>query len=69
MTLRILFLLSSLLWGLSLPAWAGSGTEPERAQLVRRDEGRLLNQAVSPMHVSANLRVLDPLTDTWLSME
>ncbi|MBL9007113.1 MAG: hypothetical protein JNJ46_22845 [Myxococcales bacterium] len=67
MTLRILFLLSSLLWGLSLPAWAGSGTEPERAQLVRRDEGRLLNQAVSPMHVSANLRVLDPRSDNWLT--
>lgn len=67
MRLRILFLVSSLLCGLGLHAWAGPAAEPERVQQIRRDEGRLLNQAVSPMHLSSNLRVLDQRSDNWLT--
>lgn len=67
MRLPLFVLLSSLLGGLCGAAWAGPGAEPDRSQLIRRDEGRLLNQAVSPMHVSSNLKVLDQRSDNWLT--
>lgn len=69
MSPRILLFVSSLivgLAGLTAPLSAAPG-DPDRAQLLRRDEGRLLNQAVSPMHLSSNLRVLDQRSDNWLT--
>lgn len=67
MKTRLPLLFSSLLAlaGLALPAVAVADAEP--TALMRRDEGRLLNQALSPMHLSSNLRVLDSRSDSWLT--
>ncbi|HNN97189.1 MAG TPA: hypothetical protein PKI03_33200 [Pseudomonadota bacterium] len=67
MKTRAALLFSSLL-GLfvsaDLPLARGEG---DPLSLTRRDEGRLLNQALSPMHLSSNLRVLDNRSDGWLT--
>ena len=56
--------LLSLFAAADLPLARGEG---DPLSLARRDEGRLLNQALSPMHLSSNLRVLDNRSDGWLT--
>lgn len=56
-------LFSSLMLLFAGPVLAG----PDALQLIRRDEGRLLNQALSPAHLGSNLRVLDMRTGEWLT--
>lgn len=41
---------------------AGFAQDPATA---RRDEARLLNQAIDPVHLGNNLRVWDPSTHVW----
>lgn len=56
---------------LQLASWLGvcrtaAADGADATALARRDEGRLLNQIVSPLHLSANLKVLDLRTGEWL---
>jgi hypothetical protein len=63
----IALLLSSLLGLFAAADQTPARADSDPLSLMRRDEGRLLNQALSPMHLSSNLKVLDNRSDGWLT--
>lgn len=67
MKTRTALILTSLLTLFATADQPIARADSEPLSLMRRDEGRLLNQALSPMHLSSNLRVLDIRSDGWLT--